>query len=53
MAIGVYIDLVDGRVTISQLKHMLDVVDLEHRRPPEQRGLDLRSIMQIMAQPMA
>jgi hypothetical protein len=38
---------------VSPLKHMLDVVDLKHRRPPKQRGLDLRSIMQIMAQPMA
>jgi len=48
-----YIGLVDGKVTVSPLKHMLDVVDLEHRRPLEQRGLDLRPIMQIIAQPMA
>ena len=51
MATGIYIGLVDGKVTVSPFKHMLDVVDLEHRRPLEQRGLNLRSVMQAMAQP--
>jgi len=53
LATGIYIGLVDGKVTVSPLKHMLDVVDLEHRRPLKQWWLNLRSIMQIMAQPMA
>ncbi len=51
LATGIYIGLVDGKVTVSPFKHMLDVVDLEHRRPLEQRGLDLHSVMQAMAQP--
>ncbi|HPE72459.1 MAG TPA: hypothetical protein PK018_09895 [Candidatus Competibacter sp.] len=38
-------------MTVSPLKHMLDVVDLEHRQPLKQCWLDLRSVMQAMAQP--
>jgi 6-phosphofructokinase 1 len=52
-ATGAYIGLVEGKVTISQLKHMLDVVDLEHRRPVVQWWLDLRPVMQAMARPAA
>jgi 6-phosphofructokinase 1 len=52
-ATGAYIGLVEGKVTISPLKHMLDVVDLEHRRPLEQWWLDLRPVMQALAQPTA
>ena len=52
-ATGAYIGLVEGKVTISPLKQMLDVVDLEHRRPLEQWWLDLRPVMQALAQPTA
>ena len=50
---GAYIGLVEGKVTISPLKQMPDVIDLEHRRPLEQWWLDLRPVMQALAQPMA
>ncbi|MBK7766801.1 MAG: 6-phosphofructokinase [Sulfuritalea sp.] len=52
-ATGAYIGLVEGKVTISPLKQMLDVVDLDHRRPLEQWWLDLRPVMQAMARPAA
>jgi 6-phosphofructokinase 1 len=52
-ATGAYVGLVEGKVTISPLKQMLDVIDLEHRRPLEQWWLDLRPVMQALAQPAA
>jgi 6-phosphofructokinase 1 len=52
-ATGAYIGLAEGKVTVSPLKQMLDVVDLEHRRPLEQWWLDLRPVMQALAQPAA
>ena len=52
-ATGAYIGLVEGKVTISPLKQMLDVVDLDHRRPLEQWWLGLRPVMQAMARPAA
>ena len=45
MAAEVYIGLVDGKVPVSPLKHMLDVVALEHRPPLKQWWLDLRSVI--------
>ncbi|MBK8335155.1 MAG: 6-phosphofructokinase [Sterolibacteriaceae bacterium] len=48
---GAYIGLAEGKVTISKLKQMLDVVDLEHRRPLEQWWLALRPVMETMARP--
>jgi 6-phosphofructokinase 1 len=48
---GAYIGLVEGKVTISPLKQMPDVIDLEHRRPLKQWWLDLRPVMQALAQP--
>ena len=52
-ATGAYIGLVEGKVTISPLKEMLDVVDVEHRRPLQQWWLDLQPVMQAVARPIA
>jgi 6-phosphofructokinase 1 len=48
---GAYVGLVEGKVTISKLKQMLDMVDLENSRPLEQWWLGLRPIMETLARP--
>ena len=52
-AAGAYIGLVEGKVMISPINRMHDVVDLEHRRPTEQWWMDLRPVMLGMARPAA
>ena len=50
-AAGAYIGLVEGKVMISPIKRMHDVVDLQHRRPTQQWWLDLQPVMRAMARP--
>jgi len=52
-ATAAYIGLVEGKVMISPIKGMHDVVDLQHRRPTEQWWLDLRPVMEAVARPRA
>ncbi|WP_313952501.1 6-phosphofructokinase [Accumulibacter sp.] len=52
-AAGAYIGLVEGKVMISPINRMHDVVDLEHRRPTEQWWLALRPVIQAMTRPTA
>ena len=50
-AAGAYIGLVEGKVMISAINRMHDVVDLQHRRPTQQWWLDLQPVMRTMARP--
>jgi 6-phosphofructokinase 1 len=50
-AAGAYIGLVEGKVMISAINRMHDVVDLQHRRPTQQWWLDLQPVMRTMAKP--
>jgi hypothetical protein len=43
--------LTEGKLTNFPIKRMPDMVDIANRRPLEQWWLDLRSVMQAMAQP--
>jgi 6-phosphofructokinase 1 len=46
---SVIIGLVEGKVTISPIKHMPDMVDWTCRRPKDQWWLDLRPVVQAVA----
>jgi 6-phosphofructokinase 1 len=48
---GAFIGLVEGKVTVFPFKQMSDMVDWTFRRPREQWWLELRPIIQAMAQP--
>mgnify|MGYP002353489406 FL=1 len=50
-AAGVFMGLAEGKLTAFPIKQMADMVDITNRRPLEQWWLDLRSVMQAMAQP--
>jgi len=50
-AAGVFMGLAEGKLTAFPIKQMPDMVDIANRRPLEQWWLDLRSVMQAMAQP--
>ncbi|MCP5449352.1 MAG: 6-phosphofructokinase [Gammaproteobacteria bacterium] len=50
-AVGVFMGLAEGKLTAFPIKQMADMVDITNRRPLEQWWLDLRSVMQAMAQP--
>ncbi len=50
-AAGAFIGMTEGKLTTFPIKQMPDMVDTANRRPLEQWWLDLRSVMQAMAQP--
>jgi 6-phosphofructokinase 1 len=47
---GAFIGLSEGKVTVFPLKQMADMVDWTYRRPKEQWWLELRTVVQAMAQ---
>ncbi len=47
---GVFIGLVEGKVTVFPLSRMSEMVDWTYRRPKEQWWLELRPVVQAMAQ---
>ena len=52
-AAGAFIGLVEGKVTIFPIKQLPDMIDLPNRRPLEQWWLELRPVLQNLAQPAA
>lgn len=49
-ATGAFIGMTEGKLTTFPIKQMPDMVDAVNRRPLEQWWLDLRPVMQAMAQ---
>ncbi|MEI2772794.1 MAG: 6-phosphofructokinase [Candidatus Competibacter sp.] len=52
-AAGVFAGLNEGKLTTFPLKQLPDMVDITHRRPLVQWWLELRSVVQALAQPAA
>ncbi len=52
-AAGVFAGLNEGKLTTFPLKQLPDMVDIPHRRPLVQWWLELRSVVQALAQPAA
>ena len=50
-AAGVFAGLTEGKLTTFPLKQLPDMVDITHRRPLHQWWLELRSVLQSLAQP--
>ncbi|HRE19261.1 MAG TPA: hypothetical protein PLW86_19695, partial [Rhodocyclaceae bacterium] len=50
---GAFIGLVEGKVTLVPLGRMSEMVDWTHFRPKEQWWLELRPVVQTMAQSIA
>ncbi|MEI2781690.1 MAG: 6-phosphofructokinase [Candidatus Competibacter sp.] len=48
---GAFIGLSEGKVTVFPLKRMADMVDWTYRRPKEQWWLELRPVVQALAEP--
>ena len=50
-AAGAFVGLAEGKLTTFPIKQMPDMVDIANRRPLEQWWLELRSVLQALAQP--
>lgn len=50
-AAGAFAGLVEGRLTTFSLKQMPDMMDSAHRRPVDQWWMELRPVLQALAQP--
>jgi 6-phosphofructokinase 1 len=50
---GAFMGLVEGKVTVFPFSRMADMVDWNYRRPKDQWWLELRPVVQAMAQPAA
>ncbi|MCB1918880.1 MAG: 6-phosphofructokinase [Candidatus Competibacteraceae bacterium] len=50
-AAGAFVGLAEGKLTTFPIKQMPDMVDIANRRPLEQWWLELRSVLEALAQP--
>jgi 6-phosphofructokinase 1 len=50
-AAGAFVGLAEGKLTTFPIKQMPDMVDLANKRPLKQWWLELRSVLQALAQP--